>query len=484
MAGASALTQAITIIGGFVLARLLGVGAYGVWKTVQLGLAYTAFANLGATFGLARACPAIVSRGQWGLYRRLMGTSLVVSWLIGTGLAVVLALWALSADGLARMGLLALAALAVAQPLYMHGETALAVEKRFGRVAGLMLGSTIVRVGLSIAAALLFGIVGVLAVFIVVFAAMGAWMWRNSSMGAALGILPGAWRRLVRVGLPITLLAGGELLLATTDKWLVIGMMGAEAMSLYQMAVFPLPFLMLIPLNLRQVSSIDIYDKFGQTRRLAVCRPVFRKSVEAISLSTPWLAGGIFFGMPWLVDWLLPDFRPSIPVLQAHAILCFPLLACQTAFAILIVARRQAQAVGAIVALAGACSAAAALAILGRPSLMTVLCIFGAGWVAFGAGVLYGAERLMATPAGEAMRRAARVLGPMAFLAVELPVVSLLLAESGLRPHGFPWAVAGGVVHTLCCAPMLWTLERRTGAVGFLARRIGGRLGLGVGRGG
>ena len=479
MAGASAVAQLVTVVGGFVLARVLGVQFYGLWKTVQLGVTYTALANLGATQGLSRVCPALVSGGRERLYGRLMGASLAVSWLIGGLLAAgILALAVGTGDPGARVAASALAMLVLIQPFAMHGETALIVEKRFGASARILLGSTLVRVAFSVAAALVAGLAGALAVYVLVYAATAFWMARVVQARLWPAVDMGLWRKACRVGLPITLLSGGELLLTTADKWVVVAAMGAEAMSLYQMAIFPLPFLLLAPFNLRQVVTVDVYDKFGRTESLEECRAVLEKSLLSVALGVPWIIGGIYLGMPWLIDWLLPEYSASIPLVQAHAILVFPVLAMQTAYPIAIVARRRTQALGVLAAITGVATLASLCAVLWLGGgLMTVLGIHAAGWLVAGAWLVRSALRWTGASAREATRVCVAILLPMAGLAVELPLVERAVAGAGFTAHSFAHAAVAGLIHTLLCGPLFLALERCTGAPSYLAGRLLDRLG-------
>lgn len=480
MAGGAAASQLITVVGGLVLARVLGLDGYGPWKTVQLAIGYTAFANLGATYGLTRLCPSVLGRGREDQYQRMMAASLGLSTLIGLALAVSFGVLAWTAqDVTARICFSALAVLAVLQPVFQHGETALIVEKSFGLLARLNLAATAVRVGLCIALALAFGLPGALVGFVVVFAGLALAFYRHSRARLALAPPGDLWGRTVRVGFPITALAAAEMFAQTADKWVVVGVLGPQSMSLYQMAIFPVAFLLLIPLNLRQVVSVDIYDKFGSTGDLGSCREVFGKSVWVIALGTPWLLGGAYFGMPWLIDWLLPDYRPAIPVAQFHALAMYPFLIVQTSLAVMIVANRHWVAGGWITgATVVAAVAAAGVAVPVRETwgetaaLSTVLGLHAVAWLALGAaGLVYG-QRLAGTGRREARKQALRWLSPMALAIIAAITCETLVNALGVRRYSLGWALAGGALYTLACLPLLVGLERRTGGLTFLAGKV------------
>lgn len=483
LSGAIGTSYLINLVGGLILARLLGPALYGVWKAVQLAGTYSAFSNVGATFGIDRTCPSLVSRGRLGTYRRLvaasLGFNLVLALLLG---AAVVALALPMEPGPARTAFLAFALLVVVQPFFQHGEAALNVEKRFGTRAKVTLASTTIRVVASIAAAVTLGLPGVLAVYVAVVAWAAWYMLRRTRLNLSTrGLLryeAPLVRRLIRVGLPITLLVFGEQFFTTIDKWLVLALLGAETMGHYQMAIFPLPILLLVPFALRQVVSMDIYDKFGQTGRLDICRPVFERSVAAIALGVPVVIGAVYFGVPWLVDWFLAEYRVAIAALKLHAILIYPVLMIQTGFALAVVARREFPVILALVGggvAAGALSTASTLWLGG--DMLSILAIHGSAWTLFGAAFLYKALRWVGGTPDDAMMRVMRWFIPMIYVGIEMPLVEWLLMQMNLRPYSLPFALLGGLIHVVACVPFLVVLERRTAGVSHALRLIGRRFG-------
>jgi O-antigen/teichoic acid export membrane protein len=82
LSGATAISHVINMAGGLVVARLLGPMLYGIWKSVQLAMEYTAFSNLGSINGLDRTCPGFVARGRLSVYRALVNSSLLPTLLL------------------------------------------------------------------------------------------------------------------------------------------------------------------------------------------------------------------------------------------------------------------------------------------------------------------------------------------------------------------------------------------------------------------
>lgn len=469
LSAASAVSHLLNVFGGVVLAGILGPALYGIWKTVQLAQEFSGFLNAGSMSGVNRTCPALVSRGRIGEYRRRANSSLWFSvLLLGLVALAVAAAMPLFDTAAERIGAAGLAAILLVHPFFTHGETVLSVEKSFGRRGIVLVVQTLMRVTVGLLAAWFFGLAGVVGVAVLSMV-WGAWyMFRHSRMRLALRVSAPRLRKLVRSGFPITAMDLTERLLMNADRIVIVSVLGAEAMGFYQLALFALPVMMLVPFSLRQVVTTDVFDKVGQTGDLTLCEPVFAKSVTSIALSSPFLMGATWFGVPMLIGLFLGDYAPAVPAVMLFSILCFPLLVMQTAFVIVVVSRRVRHAAAWMIGVTAVCALASTTATRFGGGLSAVLAIHGAGWIAMSAGLLFAAQRFVGVAGRPALRRVGLWFVPMLLAALELPLVQAGLVRSGLVPGTLSFALAGGAVHTLACLPLFVLLERRIGGLGFL----------------
>lgn len=482
LSGAIGLGYFINLVGGVVVAGILGPRMLGIWKTVQLAVQYTQFSNFGISYGVYKLSPSMVSRGLLRRYRALMsvsvGFSLLPALVGGIGLLAA-AFWV--TDDLARVALLSLVVILPIQQLYHHGELALAIEKRFGTKAKSLFWYTTFRVVLSIMLAKLLGLSGVLIAYIITLLWIVHYMITHSRMGFSPALRLSRIKKLIAVGLPITLVVLGELALGTADKWVVAGVLGAEAMGYYNMAIFPLPLLMLLPMSLRQVVNIEMFDTFGSTGDVKKSLRVYEQSTLIVAMVSPIVIGAVYLGVPWLIAWLLPKFQASLDAVRLHSVLIYSLLIIQTGTGVLIVSGRERTIFAAQVGVALLSAAvSAALAAWAGISFMTVLWIHGIGWVLFGLGFLYATARMLGRSASTALGQTVFWYLPMGLLAVELPLLSWGMMRAGFAPNTFFHATLGGLLHLVLCLPLVLHLERRTGAVSDGWRMIRRRLGFRV----
>lgn len=471
---ATAFSQALSIVGGLVFARLLDPIGMGWWKNVQMVLDLTAFSNMGSVYGIDRRCPAMVSQHQTREYRHHVWSSLVFNQVVALAIAGGFLAWAsqYAEWQIERTVYLAIAVLVALQPFFQHAEAGLSAERAFAPKAWGLVGYTIVRVGLGIVAALYFGLAGALVAYIAAMVWAGWFMWTRSAIG---------WRgwfdaRLVRAlmagGIPITAMVLAERLLLNADKWVVLDALGTETLGIYNIATFPINVLLFVPSSLRQVVSIDLYEKVGRTGRIESSADTHATSVLAIALTTPLVVGAVWFGVPWIIATFLPKFMASIWPLQLHALLIYPIIVSQTALPMVVVGRRTGPTVAAVLGITAAASVASWLWATNGGGMTEVLMVHGVAWLLIGGGLVWWARRWQGESASAATRHLMLAMAPMVLLAVELPALSWALASAGLVPNTLASAALGGLAHLVACAPLLWLLEKRTRALSHLTARV------------
>lgn len=452
--GAVGLAYLINLLGGLFIADLLGVYRYGVWKAIQLILEYTAYANLGTNHGIDRQCPALVSNGNLKQYKHLLSTSISFS-LILSGL-LALCFFALSTVAQTSEWQLAFASLGflvVFQQLFINSDSALGAEKKFGTKSLMLFVQTLVRVVLSVVLGWFFGLSAVITVFAVVLlvgamiqlrALQVTWGFRFSKKEA---------RGLILSGATITILVLCERLIMSADRIAVGFVLGEEAFGIYNMAVFPLPILLLIPFSLRQTVQTEIYDHAGKHLPLSTCWPVFSKSLRVISLLAPFFAGAVFLGMPMLFHQFLQEFEAAIPLVQLFALSSFPLQLIQIVFPVIVVKGNFKRLIPRLLTLLLIPTTIGFIGASQGLNILIVLAIQSVGWFIISLWLL-----------GQAMNwfqldRAAKkstwiwTFTPLLLTALELPLLHILMTSGfGWEAYGWAYGFLGGCLHTLFCS--------------------------------
>ena len=462
--GAVGAAYVINLVGGLFIAQILGARLYGVWKAVQLILEYTAYGNLGINHGVDRECPSLISRGRRKQYQRLLNTSLWFSVAMGALMAVVF--WFLAVEWAEswewRFTFALLGFLVIAQQVFINSDSALGAEKQFGRKAWILFQQTFWRVVMGVLLGWWLGLEAVLLVFLGVLV-WASWIQLRSLAVGLRGVFsaPSA-AMLIRSGASITVLVVLERLLVNADRVVVGLWLGETAFGVYQMAVFPLPILLLVPFSLRQTLQTELYDRLhrrdggGNRAAWLACKPLFLKALRVVGFLAPFVAGAVFLGMPMLIYKLLTGFEGAIPLVQAFAVLSFPLQLIQLLFPV-VVARgmvfRFLPFLFLMLLLPALISAGALW--FGLP-LWVVMLIQSLGWGVISASLLQQAFRWFGFTPKERKITLQVVLGPMLLTAGELWALHLLLTRGlGFEAFGWAYGFLGGAIHTLYCAVFL-----------------------------
>lgn len=471
----------VNLVGNVLLAKILNSpDLLGVWRSVLLYLQYAPFLNLGASHGLDRVGATMVSRGQMVRYRRAMGASL--------GFSLVLPLIASLAllgslpfieNAQVRVGAITLMFLIPVQQLFTFGDLALIFEKKYGMRALVSFASTMIRIPLTLLFAWKFSLAGALFAFGISTVCIAIYVLWKSAMGFELALHGRFATSMILTGLPITLLALGELVIQTVDKWMVLHFLKDTGMGLYTMAFLPLPLLMLLPASLRDAMNVEIYDHARRAGRSEEVRSLYSHTLQMVALISPVVMGMIFFGVPWLIAWQLPKFMASIPAVKLHAVVIYPLLISQTGLGVLVAARLELKSFAVMMTLA-LCAAFSTWLMASRPGfgLTMVLKIHGAMWLLYGVFILTLNHWKFGLRPANAFGRSLVYMLPMFGAGVALYGVEWIMNRSPLTPETFPSAAISGLLYMIVCAPGLYYLEKRYKSIsGFLnaaLRRIPG----------
>jgi O-antigen/teichoic acid export membrane protein len=309
------VSQALGLIAGFWVARLLGPSDFGVWNAVSLVLVYGAYLELGALSAMGRDLP--FHHGQHDVEKAatLEGAARRVT-IFGAFLAalLVIAFSLLPAHSLKMaLGLQAMAVVLILQQVYTYHRVVLRSHNYFTELSQQQVLLAVVSSGLAILFVLFGGLVGRLIAAILAQALIVLYaLHRNPWLAVPKFDLSDVWS-VLRVGLPI-LLSGFILsLLATIDRLMVITFLGEKQLGYFGLALLLTSVVSLIPAMASQVLYPRITHQFGSTGRNVESLRAFVLTPPAIlSALLPVLIGSLYLSLPLVISVLLPAYIPGI----------------------------------------------------------------------------------------------------------------------------------------------------------------------------
>ncbi len=322
-AGATALDQGGRLVLNLVAAAVLGPVDFGAWVALSLLLQYAVFLTLGIPNGAGREIPRALGAGDAA--RADDTEDIATGGIIATGLlaavvTLVVAPLAVGDDGIGASTLILLAVAVFLQQGFLLEQVLFRSRLRFRPasvqlavqgVAGAVVGVTLLLAGWGIDGLLLARV----AVVLVALAMAGRTLARRPRPRWDAARL----RALMAIGLP--LLAAGILLvlLVTVDRWVVLALLGQEALGIYGLVGLAASSLLLVPTMISQQFYPRLAFAHGEGRDAATLLRMARGqgllAGMLAGLGALAIAVASWFGIPIFLPAYIEAIGPILVVL-------------------------------------------------------------------------------------------------------------------------------------------------------------------------
>jgi len=293
-----------------IVARWAGPEEFGSWNVLNLILIYGFLVTLGVPIGMNRNVPLLMGQGDKISAQQATNTSLwfVLFSNMITGLVI-------SVIGITQQYHKSFICMGILFPswwVYQFFQLLLKCNFRFNllslqqlayaillpvvvlplvyvwRISGFVIGQAVLAILLSI-------LISQMASFKITL----SWSWRS-------------FLHLVKVGLPLMIVALLYNLLTSVDRWVILRFLGVEALGHYTVAILCFGSLSLLPAVISQQMYPRMAFRFGQTQDPRSLLPlVIQQSVAEIIVTIPILATAYLF-LPFLVNHLLAKYAPGV----------------------------------------------------------------------------------------------------------------------------------------------------------------------------
>lgn len=251
------LVEGLLSARGIALATVVGPATFGVWALFRLALRYGGLLALGVHRGVevevAGADGVGAARDRLGWGRAATGYLVVVY--SGLGILAVAASFHFASP--ARETLLAVGAGLLIERLWVYGCSHLRAQGYLRRYAAIELSQAVLSLTLTVLLALWLGLTGAYAGYLL-------------AMAVGIGLFASrvpfrpklSWRsvrRLLGVGVPVSIAGVATTMLTTVDRLIVAGLEGTEALGFYAFAVAASGVGAFAALAVRTVVFPDVY---------------------------------------------------------------------------------------------------------------------------------------------------------------------------------------------------------------------------------
>jgi O-antigen/teichoic acid export membrane protein len=312
---ANLVAQAARFIKNFALAGLLEPQLFGLWNGFQVFLLYGTNSHLGILHAINREIPLSRGRGESEIIPHLARVGLTVSLLNSTFIGTILFVIGTFLDSttIESTALKLLAAVLIAQQLFLFYQFLLRAEDNFTLLSRVLVIAVVVELAASVALVYWLGFNGIFYGLLassatVLLICMTAERHVVSRLELDFQLI----RRLVRIGFPIMLTVLSYGLLTSVDRVMIITFLGSESLGYYAIGPLAITAIGSIPMAITQILFPKSSERYGATDDPESLAGFVRIPTLATAHAMGLVLGLAFILLP-LITLLLPKYAPGIP---------------------------------------------------------------------------------------------------------------------------------------------------------------------------
>ena len=313
------VSQALGLIAGFWVARLLGPSDFGIWNAVSLVLVYGAYLEFGVLSAMGRDLPFCHGQGDLVKAAAIEGAARQTT-IFGAFVAALL-VFAFSLlpnhSSMMARGLQAMAVVLILQQVYTYHRILLRSYNQFREISQQQVLFAIVNSGLAILFVVFLGLGGRLIAAILAQAAIVLYAIRRNPWRPVPKFDSHVTWSLMRVGMPIIISGFILSLLTTVDRLMVITFLDEKQLGYIGIALLIAGVVSLIPGMTIQVLVPRINYEYGNSGKNVEALRAFVLTPPAIlSALLPILIGSIYLSLPFVIGVFLPAYTQAITAMR------------------------------------------------------------------------------------------------------------------------------------------------------------------------
>lgn len=312
------------IFTNIISSRVLGPELKGLWGALSMVIAMSRYYDLGLMAAMRRELPLLYTQQKMdeaeALRDGVFSVSVVVSLVVAaTLLCYVLALGE-GLDQHLRLGLVAVSGILLFHRVALYSSDFFSANRRFVEL------SAIRMVEVAVASLFIVVLVYPLSIYGVFIAELISWgvfaLYGLRKIAPRFSFRIGRARlfELIKVGLPLSLLALGYTAFTMVDRFVILGMLDLTSMGLYSIAMLALAVVQVVPDSVKGAIQPEILRSYARhDQRAELLRPFALLPVYLVAVLMAILVGCGYFVLPHFIHFVLPEF--SAGVLPAQILL-------------------------------------------------------------------------------------------------------------------------------------------------------------------
>ena len=325
--GSSYVSQTLGIVTSVLIKMYLGPTLMGVWATLQVVLRYSLWSNMGILASSYRQIPYFLGKGDEREATRIRDTSFVFTLIMSCLVAIAIFVWSIinSAKYSEHVifGLKMISFIIVATAIYNFYLSTLRGYKKFSFLSRLIVFNSLITMILVVVLVSSYSIYGLFFAILVSVLLSVVYAAIHTRYKIKFEVEPKRLIALLKIGIPLIFSGFVFSILMSIDKIMIVRILGAENLGFYTIAIMGVAYANTLPSTIGIVLFPRFQERFGANDNVEDIKKYLLKPVLVLSYSFPTVLGVIYFVVPVLVHYILPDFAPGITSFKILIIGCF-----------------------------------------------------------------------------------------------------------------------------------------------------------------
>jgi len=324
LSGVTLLGKTLALVRGYVTAWFLGPHAFGVLSILGMINTYASFMHIGLTDAARRELPYLIARNDTEGTQKVRDNAFSVH--ILTAILVAGAVWAASywfADLTIRWAI-RITALTIFLSRIRNLYSLLAyVYSKFGAIARCNALGAVISFIFVVCTIYWLKIFSVILVLLIAEIWIIFYLKRSVNLNFRFSVSwPEVWH-LARIGVWLVLSTVSYYIFNLTDRTMVAGLLGVEAVGYYALAFFFFNILHQFVGTGVSVIQPQLYRRLGEVESVKEVKNYITKPSLLSAFVCSFLAGMIWICSPWFIELFLPKFAPSVQSMQILVVSLF-----------------------------------------------------------------------------------------------------------------------------------------------------------------
>jgi len=317
------LQQALSFITSFAIRKFIAPVDFGIWSTLRIFMNYCEYSNLGIFSAIAREIPYYTGRKEFKsarIIKNIAGT-FIFSVILLISTAIFCATFFLHMPALVIIGLRAISAMFFFTLIYNYFITILRSYNKFIALSEVIFVNSLFIAFFYITLSFFWHIYGLFLAAVLSLAAIVIYTFLKYRKILAFKFIKNLKqlkqiKTLLKIGIGMTAMGFFYTFFVTSEKWVIVRLLGLEKMGFYSIATMAYEATAGICMLIAHVSFTEAQNIYGKMQKEGSLDKNIKKYVseltQRMSCILPIITALIYIWGGWAVAKVIPKYSPGV----------------------------------------------------------------------------------------------------------------------------------------------------------------------------